>query len=343
MRNVGGAALESILEERKKNGPYTSLGEFCSRIDSSRVNRKVIESLVKAGAFDSMGGKRAQFMAILDIALDRAKAIQRDRLSGQMSLFSLGKSNTAATPMDIELPEIEEWPELAKLGYEKDTLGFFLTGHPLERIIEGIKTVADSDIDGLDSWHDGQAVRVGGLIQNYKEHKSKKGDLMAFAVLEDMISNVEVIVFPSTFEQCSYLLGTDQPVIVLGTIQEGERGVKIIAESIHPLQEALEKYTQEAVITVNAEHTSRHHFEQIKNLLYQHHGTCPIKLTLHFDGRGEVDVEILRDLTIKPNMDFSNQVAEILGYKSIGYRMSPPEIKRRFQNGKNKYRTAAGT
>lgn len=341
VRNVGGAALESIIEEREKNGHYISFGDFCSRIDSSRVNRKVIESLIKAGAFDSMNTRRAQFMEVLDTALERAKAMQRDRLSGQMNLFSLGSSENTKISSEIELPDVEEWPELTKLGYEKETLGFFLTGHPLERIIEEISTIADSDIEGLNACHDGQIIRVGGLIQNYKEHKSKKGDRMAFAVLEDMVSSVEVIVFPSTFSQCSHLLGSDHPVIVLGTIQQGERGVKIIAESIMPPIEAMEKFTQDAVIKIRADRASRQHFEKIKDLLYQHHGTCPVQMTLHFDGRGEVDIEILRDLTIKPNMDFYQKVNAILGYSAVNFNMKRPEINKNYKNGKNNFKVNA--
>ncbi len=341
VRNVGGAALESIIEERTENGFYVSIGEFCSRIDSSRVNRKVIESLVKAGAFDSMNGKRSQYMDILDTALERAKAIQRDRLSGQMNLFSIGKSDSDESIPEIDFPDIDEWPELTKLGYEKDTVGFFLTGHPLDRIINEIQIVTDSEIDGLDTWHDGQAVRVGGLIQNYKEHKSRKGDRMAFAVLEDMITSVEVIVFPSTFSQCSHLLGSDQPLIVLGTIQQGERGVKIIAETIMPLPEAMEKYTKEAVITVRAKQASRQHFEQIKDLLYKHHGVCPVQITLHFDGRGEVDIEILKDLTIKPTTIFSRQINDILGYNAMSFVMKPSEIIRKYNNGNKKFKANA--
>ncbi|HHD56696.1 MAG TPA: DNA polymerase III subunit alpha, partial [Desulfobulbaceae bacterium] len=139
VKNVGGAALDSIIEEREQNGPYASLADFCGRIDSTRVNRKVIESLIKAGAFDSLGGKRAQYMEVLDQALDQAKAVQRDRLSGQMSLFALaGPQQDTGREQEIELPDIDDWPELKKLTYEKETVGFFLTGHPLESVMDDI-------------------------------------------------------------------------------------------------------------------------------------------------------------------------------------------------------------
>ncbi len=339
VKNVGGAALDSIIEERGESGPYSSLADFCGRIDSSRVNRKVIESLIKAGAFDSMQVKRSQLLAVLDEALERAKAIQRDRLSGQMNLFSLAGSVDSKDETELQYPDIEEWPELKKLAYEKETVGFFLTGHPLEGVMDNIKMVADAEITALDDCREGQVVRVAGLIQNYKEHKSKKGDRMAFTVLEDMSSSIEVIVFPSTFAQCSELLGSDEPLVVLGTIQLGERGAKIIAETIDPLNRALEKYTENTVIRLQAKNTMRQQLTQLKDLLYKYHGPSPVKLTLHFDGRGEVDIEMLKDLTIRPCPEFFNQVKKSFGPGSLTVQMKQSEIKRKGRGGYNRKST----
>ncbi|HFQ90975.1 MAG TPA: DNA polymerase III subunit alpha, partial [Desulfobulbus sp.] len=334
VKNVGGAALDSIIEEREKNGPYASLSDFCNRIDPSRVNRKVIESLIRAGAFDSFGGRRAQYMAVLEQALDRAKAVQRDRMSGQMNLFSLAAEEDKTPAAEIELPDIEEWPELKKLALEKETLGFFLTGHPLEGVSRDLRMVVDTEIEHLDSWRDGQAVRIGGLIQHIKEHKSKKGDRMAFTVLEDMSGSVEVIVFPSTFARCSDLLAGEEPLVVLGTVQQGERGAKVIAEEISPLAEAMARYTERACITLRADRTSRQHMEQLKEIFYQYHGPTPVHLTLHFDGRGEVDIELLKDLTIRPCPDFFHRVEQFCGPASLQVRMRRSETGKRRGNGR---------
>jgi DNA polymerase-3 subunit alpha len=339
VKNVGDAALDSIIEERATHGTYTSLADFCGRIDSSRVNRKVLESLIMAGAFDSMNVKRSQLMAVLDEALDQAKAVQRDRLSGQMSLFALTGEENSKPGTELQFPDIEEWPELKKLAHEKETIGFFLTGHPLERVIDDIRMVADSEIAELDNCRDGQVIRVGGLIQNFKEHTSKKGKRMAFTVLEDMGSSIEVIVFPNTFAQCSELLSTDEPLIVLGTIQQGERGVKIIAEAIDPLDKAIEKYTENTMIRLQASRTMRGQLIQLKDMLYEFHGTSPVKLTLHFDGRGEVDIEMLKDLTVRPCPDFFHQVRESFGAGTLFVQMKQAEIQRKQRRGYNKKTT----
>jgi DNA polymerase-3 subunit alpha len=334
VKNVGGAALESILDERKSGGPYRSLSDFAGRIDSSKVNRKVIESLIKAGAFDSMHGSRAQFMAVLDQCIERAKAVQRDRLSGQMNLFSIGQTATKqAESVEVELPEVKEWPKLERLAYEKETVGFFLTGHPLEGVMIDLKRVVDTDITGAGKLRDGQVTRIGGLINNYKEHKSKKGERMAFTILEDMSASIEVIVFPSTFAECSHLLGSDQPLIVVGTVQQGERGAKVVAQEVRTLSDALEYYTEKTIINLHVTATSRQHMLQLKELLYQHHGTIPVLLTLHFDHRGEVDVQVMKDISIRPSTELFHKITRLCGPQSLVVQMKRPEVQRRNGNG----------
>ena len=336
VKNVGGAALESILAERKTGGPYRSLGDFCGRIDSSKVNRKVIESLIKAGAFDSMNGSRAQFMEIIDQCIERAKSVQRDRQSGQMNLFSIGQTVAKqAESVEVELPEVKEWPKLERLAYEKETVGFFLTGHPLEGVMNDLRRLVDTDISGAAKLRDGQVARIGGLINNFKEHKSKKGERMAFTVLEDMSASIEVIVFPSTFAECSHLLGSDQPLIVVGTVQQGERGAKVVAQEIKILADALEHYTEKVSITLQIATTSRQHMLQLKEVLYQHHGTIPVRLTLHFDNRGEVDVQVLKDISIRPSTDLFHKITRLCGPQSLAVQMKRPEVLRRngYSNG----------
>lgn len=335
VKNVGGAALISIIEEREANGPYPTLSDFCSRIDPSRVNRKVIESLVKAGAFDSLKCKRSQLMEALDVTLEKAKAVQRDRLSGQMNLFSIDNRQKETNFTCIELPDIPEWSKLKKLAFEKETLGFFLTGHPLEGVADDLKKVTDTDLEALTKCGEKQLVRIGGIIESYKTLNSKKGDRMAFAVLADMTSRVEVIIFPNTFAECSDILDQDEAVVVLGQVQLNERGAKIIAESIDTLSQAMIKYTKEIAIRVRAQQTNRQQLEMLKEMFYQHHGTCPVRLILHFDGRGEVDVEILKDLKIKPSAEFFHQVEKTLGYPALTIELKDiePPARNNRRNG----------
>jgi DNA polymerase-3 subunit alpha len=340
VKNVGESALDSIIEEREKNGEFLSLSDFCNRVDSRRVNSRVIESLIKSGSFDSLGYKRSQYFAVLDQAMEQAKAVQRDLQSGQMSLFSVApevQSQPQSTA--IPMPDIPEWEERKRLVHEKETVGFYITGHPLDDAINEINTVTDCSIHNLVEWGDEQPVRIGGLIRSCKKLKSKKGDPMAFLTLEDIYESVEVVVFPNTYAQCEEILSSTDPIIVQGTVQKDERGPKIIAESIDSLPEAREKYTESAKILLQTDNLSRQQMESVKKILYQYHGSCPILLTLHFQGRGEVDIEVLKDLTIRPCRQLTDQVENVLNYKAITFSKKPITFtprKKQWENNRGK-------
>ncbi|MBW2659186.1 MAG: DNA polymerase III subunit alpha [Deltaproteobacteria bacterium] len=324
IKNVGESALESIIEEREKNGNYTSLSDFCNRVDSRRVNSRVIESLIKSGSFDSLGYKRSQYFEILDKAMEQAKAVQRDLQSGQMSLFSITPETKMKTDItSLVMPDIEEWDERKKLIFEKETVGFYITGHPLEKAAREINSVIDATIRDLKKWGNDQPVRIGGLIRSYKKHRSKRGDPMAFLNLEDILDTVEVIVFPETYGRCEEILSSSDPIIIQGVVQQDERGPKIIADSIDLLPEAREKYTESATIKLESAKLTRHQLEKVKKILYQHHGNCPVQLTLHFPNKGEVDVEVIRDLTVRPCRQLTDKVEEILDYKAVFFTKKP--------------------
>lgn len=320
VKNVGKSALQSIIEERNENGKYSSLEDFCNRVDSRKVNSRVIESLIKSGSFDSVGCKRSQLMAIVDQAMDKAKAVQRDKQSGQMSLFAISPTTDTTDKSAITLPDIPEWEERERLIKEKETVGFYITGHPLDEDLRDIKTITDTDIAGLAEYGEDQPVRIGGLIRSCKQLKSKKGDPMAFITVEDLLNSVEVIVFPNTFSSCYHLLSSAETIIVQGTVQNDERGPKIIAESIELLPDARETHTDSIRIQINSEKISRKRLEALKQVLYRYHGTCPLLLTMHFPNKGEVDIEILKDLTVRPCREFTDETEEILGYKALSYK-----------------------
>jgi len=320
VKNVGKSALHSIIEERKENGKYASLEDFCNRVDSRKVNSRVIESLIKSGSFDSVGCRRSQLMAIVDQAMDKAKAVQRDKQSGQMSLFALSPTTDTTDKSGIILPDIPEWDERERLTKEKETVGFYITGHPLDEDLQEIKTITDTDIAGLAEYGDETPVRIGGLIRSCKQLKSKKGDPMAFITIEDLLNAVEVIVFPNTFAECYPLLSTTETIIIQGTVQNDERGPKIIAESLELLPKARETHTESIKIKLNSEKISRKRLESLKQILYRYHGSCPLLLTMHFPGQGEVDIEILKDLTVRPCREFTNETEKILGYNALSYK-----------------------
>jgi DNA polymerase-3 subunit alpha len=334
VKNVGEAALDSIIEERQADGHYASLEDFCCRVDLRRVNRRVLESLIKAGAFDSLNLKRSQLFAILDQALEQGQAAQRDRLSGQISLFAVMGTEDESQHSKIEIPSIPEWIDQEKLTFEKETVGFYLTGHPLDDYREDILSVADTNLSEKKQWNEGQNLRVGGLIRDIKYRKTKKGDPMAVIVLEDIAGTVEVVIFPELYSQCSSLLHNDTAVVIEGLVKKDERGDNIIANGVDTLEEARNKYTAGARIMLQSDRVNRQNLEALKKIFYRNHGPCPISLTLHFTGRGEVDLEIPQEITIKPCKEFTAEVNKTMGDKVISYEKKPVGLmQQRRKNG----------
>ena len=325
VKNVGGSALESILEVRQEDGPYKSLEDFCQRVDGRKVNRRVVESLVKAGAFDSLGARRSQLFAILDQAMEQAQSTQRDRLSGQISLFAVMPQAQADEATSLELPDIPEWGEKERLALEKETVGFYLTGHPLDKHRQELSSLVDTDLHGLKEWPDNQTARVGGLIRQFKQHRSKKGAAMAFLTLEDTVDSTEVVIFPETFAACAHLLSGDEPIIIQGKVQKEESGVKMIADTVDSLSEAQIKFTDRVLIRLQADQLDRPRLEGVKNAVQRFHGPCRVSLNLNFPNRGEVEVVASADLTVRPCREFSREVEKHLGYPAISYRKKATE------------------
>ncbi|MCL6638845.1 MAG: DNA polymerase III subunit alpha [Firmicutes bacterium] len=236
VKNVGGGAVESIIRSREE-GPFKSFADFCRRLDTKVVNRRVMESLIKCGAFDSLGNRRAQLMAALDRGLALAQQTQRERENGQISLLDFFEE--AEETVDLELPDVPEYPEADLLALEKETLGLYISGHPLSRyraVLGELVTVTTAELPELE---DGSEVVIGGLITGVKKINTKKGDTMAFLNVEDLTGSVEVVVFPRIFQQCRQFLNADGVVRVRGRSSKNDEETKIIAEDVSPLDHCL--------------------------------------------------------------------------------------------------------
>ena len=193
VKNVGTGAIEAILEARK-DGKFTGLYDFCERVDLRRVNKRVIESLIKCGAFDSTAATRAAQMEGLEAAMNLGQRIQQERDSAQVSLFGT-EETVKINGSGGKLPNIPEWHDKEKLAFEKEALGFLITGHPLDRYIDDIRRLASAEIAALGEQADGSEVRVCGIVSGLKEIITKKGDRMGFVTIEDLSGSVEVTVF----------------------------------------------------------------------------------------------------------------------------------------------------
>ena len=231
VRNVGVGAVDSVIAARRSGGAFTTLADFCARVDTRQVNQRVVASLVKAGAMDSLGASRAQMLQTLDETIAQAQRAQRVLAQGQTGLFDLGGG---APPPDPELPG-QEFSREELLTMEKEMLGLYISDHPLhawEPVLAPRVTVTLAQLPDLPDRKD---VVVGGLVSGVKRTITRSGSAMAFLTLEDLTGSVEVVIFPRTYEQQSFVLKRDAVLLLRGKVDLQDQGAKILCEEILPL------------------------------------------------------------------------------------------------------------
>jgi len=238
IKNVGGTAIESIVGARETGGPFPSLVDFCSRVDLRLVNRRVIESLIKAGAFDSLRLLRASLLAGLDQAMEAGQRSQRDREEGQASLFEgLGGGAPTARPHP-EAAGLAEWPPDQLLAYEKEVLGFYVSGHPMERYRDVARRLGAASAAEAAGRPVASRVTLLGRVSQLKPSTTKSGNAMAFATLDMLDGSVALTVFPEPYKRCAASLRRPGAVLVKGRIDETEKGRVVLVEEAKPIEEA---------------------------------------------------------------------------------------------------------
>jgi DNA polymerase-3 subunit alpha len=233
IKQVGHNAIQAILEERR-NGRFLSLQDFCERVDLSQVNRRVLENLIKCGAFGSVPGTRVQLLEVLHLCIDQGLAWQRQKNSNQLSLFDLTSTPASFKP-SIPLPEIRDFSEREILQMEKETLGLYLSGHPLAEYMGVIRGKTTHTIEDLTQATDGDLVVLAGIITAVRRSVTKRGETMAYFTLEDLSGTVEALLFPKNLAKFNDLLKNDSPVLVKARLNLQEDKPKIFVESISSL------------------------------------------------------------------------------------------------------------
>ncbi len=318
VKNVGLGAIKSIVKERNESGPFKSFLDFCIRVDLRKVNKRVIESLIKCGAFDSLGHKRSQLMEVLDTALEVAQRKKREKLAGQMSLFDmLSGSSEKNEPIDeLQIPDIEEWPELEKLSYEKEALGFFISGHPLKPYREDLKRMGVIDCEEISKLSDGAKVAISGMIRSKKEIKTKKGDRMAFVVIEDLKGSIEVVFFPEIFIKSRELFLKDEPIWIQGIYKRAEGEQKILCEKAKRLEDALSSHLSAINIRLESTRVKESSLLRLKDVFSRYKGEIPIKINIVVMGKGCVCLELPEVWQVNPTGEFFDEIEEIVGYRA---------------------------
>jgi DNA polymerase-3 subunit alpha len=322
VKNVGEGAILSMLGVRQQHGRVESLFTLCEQVDQRLVNKRPLESLVKAGAFDSLAGgpvpsRRARLFAAIDRAIEHGSRHQRDLEKGQNQLFGGGADGTEAGAA-IPLAEAAPWTEAQQLAFEKEALGLYMSGHPLERFSEELKAFGAQRVAELA--HSMADVWVGGIVSGLRPLKTKKGDRMAVFMLDDIAGGVEVVVFPETFGKHGHLIAADAMVLVRGKFERDDESSRLVATELQPISILKERTTREVVIHLNA--SSRRTLEALAELLSRHRGDRRVSLELNVKKNGDAPLRVRADVAqrVRPSEKLVEEVEHLCGAGSVELR-----------------------
>jgi len=318
VKNVGHNAIESIVAGRQKLGRYENIFQFCENVDLRMLNKRVLESLIKSGAMDSLGS-RSQLMAVIDKAIERAQKTQRDAECGQHGLFGVFQQEDANDHND-KLPNLPDWDEHTRLAAEKEILGFFITGHPLEKYkdkLEDFRALTTEDICALKSSTGKDEIFAGGVICNLRVLKSKKGEYYAQANLEDMLGSVEMLVFPEAFRRLQDKVKLEVPVLIKGgvRIEEGANP-KLTVSEITPLEEARPKLPRSLRIRIPLETATDSTVQALHNLFIERKGDSKVLFDVERQGDFMVVMEA-EGYNVQPDRNFIARVEELCGRGAV--------------------------
>ena len=316
IKGVGQAAVDAIIEARAKvpGGKFATVLEFFEFADLRRVNKKVIECLIKAGAFDNLHANRAQLYAGFEKFLDSAEKTRKDREVGQVSIFEL---EPADQKKDIELPNVPSWNRSLKLSNEKEVLGFYISDHPLAGLDSVLRNHVTCHITGLKDQPSKKKVGLGGIVTGLKEIITKKGKRMAFAQLEDQTGVVELVIFPETFMKYGELFKTSRPLIIAGMHEQEEGISKILVDDVKTLENA-DRTKPELIVTLDASRFDVAHIAKLAEVFGRHQGEVKSRVDVVMPEIGRhVTLELGAEYNVAPTEAFFEDLERQLGSNGL--------------------------
>jgi DNA polymerase-3 subunit alpha len=318
IKNVGAAATESVVKERKAGGEFTGLMDFCSRLDNQVVNRKVIESLVRCGAFDDLGAHRARVFGGIDFAMQRASTAMRDRQAGQGSLFELMPEDATTSISDDELPDVEQWHESELLSGEKELLGMYMSGHPLSKYEKILKKYQLATVLGLAELPDNTPTRVGGIISSVTQRYTRRQETMAIVEIEGLDGTAEIVVFPEPFRAYGSLLVPETAVMICGdNDRQDDKRARVRAREIYALDDVPKLFTKQVSIHIPAARSENGTLDTVRNTLTLHPGSVKVMICVQFPMGEKVFLSTSDTVNVLPSRELCREVEGILGERSI--------------------------
>lgn len=314
VKNVGRGAAESIVEARK-TGKFSSLEDLCKRIDLRLANKKVMESLIKCGAMDSFKMPRAQMVSSLEMILESASRSQKEKAKGQFSFFDSAFSDNGFKGTGNNIPYVKEWPEPQLLAFEKEMLGFYVSGHPLARYAKQLKHFASTSTSNLLQHKDQDEIKIVGLISKIKQTVTRaKQEKMAILKLEDLDGTVEALVFPRAYQKVYRYILAGTVVLVSGTLNLKEDAPKILVNDLIPFEQI---YKLISGMNINLSGIRENIFESLKELLATYHGDIPIYLHLDTPTKARTHIVVGENLYVSPNEKLIQEIEDLLGEERL--------------------------
>ena len=314
IKNVGTGAVEQIVKARNEQGRFKDIFDFCVRVDLRLANKKTIEGLIQAGAFDSLHHNRAQIFSNVEAAIAYGQDLQVQIEKGQSNLFDLGGARITNRPM---FRNIAEWPETEKLSREKAVLGFYVSGHPLKKYrdeIEGLSTATLGDAASVKS---NSMLRVCGIISDIKKKIDKRNRTMAFVTIEDFTGKADCIVFADAFQKYAELLKLGSIVMMIGKNDGNEEAIKVMVNEIIGIDEVRKKYAKRVVININLDTTKENDVFELVTLIEHNQGKCQCLLNLVGSGLENNSIYLARKYTVDPNRQFMDVVRKLFGHETV--------------------------
>jgi DNA polymerase-3 subunit alpha len=309
VKNVGDTAARAIVAAREKGGPFTSLWDFTERVDPTVANKRALESLIKCGALDSTEATRWGMLSALEQALSYGQRLQQDRMMGQDSLF--GGTDEKPTHPPIGTDEYEK-SELLRL--EKETLGVYVSEHPLTGIRDQLRRKTDCNLSDMERRRDGEVVTVGGIVSTVKQLTTKKGDAMVFLRLEDVTGGAECVVFNSTYASSRELCVTDKILIVKGRVDHKEGETKLIALDVAAFEAIPER--REVHLKIDARQARAGVIRELAQIVKEFRGAAPVRIEME-TSEGPRTLQLGPDYQVEPAPDFFAEVKALLGPAAV--------------------------
>jgi DNA polymerase-3 subunit alpha len=329
IKNVGENTVKGILEARTELGRFDSIYQFCSHVDTRLLNRRVLESLIKSGAMDTLDARRAQMFAVIDRAMERAQSRQREIASGQHGLF--GGAAAAPAPAEEPLPDMEEWPENDLLAGEFATVGFYITGHPLAKYSALLTELRAVDLGSVEDRRNGEEITVAGIVVSTRSMRSRKGERWAIVTLQDTTGVMEVLAFPETFARLENIFKSAGPLLLKGRVNVEEAGTRLAVLEAKRLDDVAQRPPSSMRVRLEMTAVDSAKLDELKRLFVSKPGSCSVLFDL-VSAEGAV-ATLRADQRVRADEDLVREIRRLCGENAVQLDSRVPGATGRSANG----------